>query len=257
MASGKILLTYIANSGITVEYRNKKVLVDGVHIQQTKPYYSVANKTLEKMLLNNEPYNNIDLMLFTHHHPDHFDAYAVNEILKRNKLTQMLGTPQVLSMIRSQNNYNEILSSQVWPITLEKNKSMRVKLKDINFEITALDHDGAEKQRVDNYAYLFEIRNKSFLHLGDAQASMANFENTQLFDREIDVLIAPFIFIGLAEGRRIIQKLKPQTVVISHLPDKKYDTGELLYKTYKVYKKHQSELPETIFLEKPGQTFLL
>ena len=257
MAAGKITLTYIANSGVTVEYKNKKVLIDGVHIQQTKPYYSVSDKTLEKMLLNNEPFNNIDLMLFTHHHPDHFDAYAVNEILKRNKLTHLVGTPQVLSMLRKQDNYNDELATQIWPMTLDKDNSMIVKLKSVNFEITSLDHDGAEKQRVDNYTYLFEVKNKTFLHLGDAQANMLNFENTTIFKREVDVLIVPFIFIGLPEGRKIINRIKPQTVIVSHLPDKKYDTSNLLYKTYKVYKKHQAELPETLFLEKPGQTFTL
>ncbi len=136
-------------------------------------------------------------------------------------------------------------------------KSIDVRLKDIPFQITALSHDGEIYAGVTNYAYMFELKNKVILHLGDAQPAVSNFEKTGIFESAVDYLFVPFPFIGLSEGREIINRIDPTRVFVMHLPDKQYDATNWLLKTYKVYKKYQSDLPDTEMLTKPGQTFRL
>lgn len=252
-STAKIELTYIANSGVSVQYKDKKIVIDGVHTKTMKPYYPVHDKTIEKMLLNKEPFNNIDLMFFTHHHTDHFDAMTTNEILKRNKHIQLVATESVLNMLSACDNYNEILASQIRPLSLPRYKSIQMNLREIPFEVISMAHDGETYQGVENFAFLFEIKNRVFLHAGDAQASIFNFQSAKLFEKHVDVLIVPFPFIGLAAGRKIITNIKPQKVIVTHLPNKKYDTMNWLYNTSKVYKKYQNDLPPVEFLLKPGQ----
>ena len=253
----KASVTYITNSGVCIEYKDKKILIDAVHTETALPYLSVDNAVLEKMLLNKEPYNNIDLMLFTHHHIDHFDAKSCNEILKRNKHAQLVGTQNVLSQIKAADNYNDVLISQLWGMQIPMGTSMQICLKDIPCEISCVTHDGAENAGVLNYTYMFEVRRKVFLHVGDAQVSVKNFEPTPIFNRKIDVLMVPFTFIGLTEGRKVISKINPQKLLVMHLPDRKYDKMNWGLKTAKVYKKYASELPDTVFLEEPGQSVLI
>ncbi|MFA0816306.1 MAG: MBL fold metallo-hydrolase [Anaerofustis sp.] len=250
-------LIYIANSGVCVQFKDKKVMIDGVHIKTPNPYFPTHEKTIEKMLLNKEPFHNIDLMLFTHHHTDHFDANATNEILKRNKHIQLVAPETVLNMLSASENYNPLLASQIRAVSIPKHKSMQMNLHDIPFEITHLIHDGETYQGVENYAYMFEIKNKVYLHVGDAQAAMSNFEPTNIFDKHVDVLIVPFPFIGLSAGRKIIKQIGPQRVIVVHLPNKKQDTMNWLHNTMKVYKKYHDELPPTEFLTKPGQIITL
>jgi L-ascorbate metabolism protein UlaG (beta-lactamase superfamily) len=257
MFGTKIISTYIANSGVLFQHKDKKILVDGVHTKQCKPYYNVDADILEKMVLNNAPLNNIDVLLFTHHHPDHFDPDMCIEILKRNKHLQLIGPDLVMSLIKQCSGYNEILDCQLWSMEVPNYKSIDVRLKDIPFQITALSHDGEIYAGVTNYAYMFELKNKVILHLGDAQPSVSNFEKTGIFESAVDYLFVPFPFIGLSEGREIINRIDPTRVFVMHLPDKQYDATNWLLKTYKVYKKYQSDLPDTEMLTKPGQTFRL
>ena len=255
--TAKIELIYIANSGVILRYKDTKVLIDGVHTKTPKPYFSVEHKTIEKMLLNKEPYNNIDLMFFTHHHSDHFEAEFTNEILRRNKHTQLVATTSVLDMLSKCSNYNELMAAQIRPITLPLYKSLQMNLNSIPFEVISLSHDGETYKGVENYAYLFEMKNKAILHVGDAQASLSNFENAEIFKKHVDYLIVPFPFIGLSAGRKIISNLNPLKVIVTHLPEKQYDKLDWIYNTKKVYKKYQNELPQTEFLTKPAQTLIL
>jgi L-ascorbate metabolism protein UlaG (beta-lactamase superfamily) len=256
-STSKIELIYIANSGICIRHKDRTVVIDGVHTQTPQPYYPVHIKTIEKMLLNKEPFQNIDLMFFTHHHTDHFDAEATNEILKRNKHIQLIATRTVLDMLAACDNYNEMLSAQIRPLSVPQYKSIQMNLRGIPCEVTSLLHDGEIYQGVENYSYLFELKNKLFLHVGDAQASLNNFESAGLFERHVDYLIVPFPFIGLRAGRKIITQIDPQKVIVTHLPNKKYDTSNWIYNTTKLYKKYQSSLPPVQFLLKPGQSITL
>ncbi len=257
MIANKASITYIANSGVCIEYKDKKILIDAVHTQAPKPYLSVSQDILEKMLLNKAPYNNIDLMFFTHHHTDHFDANSCNEILKRNKHAQIVATQSVLEKIKAADNYNEVLIPQLWSMDIPLGTSMQMCLKDIPCEISCVSHDGAENAGVKNYTFMFEMKHKVFLHVGDAQVSLDNFSSTPIFNRKIDILMVPFTFIGLTEGRKIISNIKPQKLLVMHLPDRKNDRMNWGLKTAKVYKKYASSLPETIFLEEPGQEVLI
>ena len=76
-----VTIEYIANAGVLFSNKGRKVLIDGVHIKPVAPYFSVSKEVVTKMINGVEPYDNIDVMVFTHHHIEHFDAMCVCEIL--------------------------------------------------------------------------------------------------------------------------------------------------------------------------------
>lgn len=253
----KLQIDYVANSGVMISSKDRKILIDGIHTEKQAPYYSVSPKQIEKMILNREPFHNIDILFFTHHHTDHFNPIYTNEFLKRNKHVQLIGTTSVLNMLASCDNYNDMLANQIRPISLPRHKSIQMNLRSIAFEVTSVAHDGEMYQGVENFGYLIEIKNKLIMHVGDAQPSIYNFQNSGLYNKNVDVLIVPFPFIGLEAGRKIINALRAAHVIVTHLPDKSQDEGNWLYNTYRLYKSHSGQLPKTTFFTKPGQRLFI
>ncbi len=255
MAFGKknVTLEYIANSGVLLENKGKKILIDGVHVKDIPPYFSVDKSTVNKMINGIAPYDKIDVMLFTHHHAEHFDATSVCEILKNNRLTQLICTFTVMERLKEAANFDPIIVSQVHEFEIPFSDSIMARIKDISFEVISIQHDGKNYNDVENFSYYFEFGGKTFLHLGDSAPVIENFEDADMFKRDIDVLLAPFPYIALRAGREIINKLNPRRVIIIHLPNKELDKGNWLYNTFRVYKKYERELPPMDFFTKPGE----
>ncbi|MCL1914544.1 MAG: MBL fold metallo-hydrolase [Eubacteriaceae bacterium] len=253
-SQSKIDIVYIANSGVLLSSKETKILIDGIHTTNVQPYFSVAPKTVEKIVLNKEPYDNIDLIFFTHHHADHYDPAFTSEFLANNKLVQMVATTSVLSQLSSAGGaYNDNLINQIRPLSLPRYKSLHMNLRSVPFEVYSIAHDGETYQGVENFAYLIELRGKTILHVGDAQPTVFNFQSAGLYGKKVDILIAPFPFIGLVAGRKIIKSMNPQLVIVTHLPNKAQDEGNWLYNTYRAFKKYESQMPQTTFYTKPGQ----
>jgi len=246
-------IEYIANSGVMLENKGRKVLIDGIHTKLVPPYYNTRKEVLNKIMNNEKPYDNIDILIFTHDHSEHFDAVAVCEILKRNRLTQLVCTYSARDKILNSPNFDPIIVSQIQELGVPKWQSMLIKLKETPFEVISMVHDGKEYSDVENFAYYFEMGGKTFMHLGDSAPSMENFENAGMFKREVDVLFAPFPYIALSTGREIINKLNPRRVIIVHLPNKELDKANWIDNTFRVFKKYERDLPPTDFFTKPGE----
>ena len=256
----KLSLRYVANSGVCLATRHKKILINAIHSNNKPPYHSVPAKSIEEMVLAKEPYNNIDLLLFTHNHEDYFSASLTNEVLKRNKLIQLFGTKDVIEDIKNEKNHNELLAPQIRTSELSKGRSLKMTIREISFEIFNLVHDDVEDKgyNYDNFAYIFELNNKIFLYVGNTISAQANFESSGIFGKyQIDYMIAPFSFIGRESGRKTIEKLDPSKIFISHLPQQKYDAMDWIGNTMKAYDRYKASLPPVEFMTTLGQEYKL
>lgn len=255
--SKKTSIRYVANAGVLLTHRNKKILIDGLHITFVKPYCSVDDATLEQIILNKAPFDKLDLMLFTHHHLEHFDAYTVCETLKTNRFTQLIGTPTITKLLKESNNFDPVIISQVNNFEIPRGKSIIANIKDIPVEIISMKHDGQKYKNVENFAYFFELGNTTFFHCGDSAPSYKSFEDCKIFKKRIDVLMVPFPFMGLREGREIIEEINPSQIIVMHLPDKRHDDQNYLLNTIQSFKENEKMFPQTDFLTTPGEEILL
>ena len=246
-------IEYIANEGVLISNRGTKILIDGIHTRNVPPYHRTSDKVLECVKNGIAPYDKIDLLVFTHHHSEHFSADAVCDILKNNRLTHILCTMTIRKLLFESLSFDPIIVSQIHSFDIPKYSSMMVSIKDVPFEIISLMHDGKNYGDVENFVYNFEIGDKIFMHLGDSLPSIENFEKGKMFDREVDVLFAPFPYLGLRAGREILKRMKPKRVVILHLPDKEQDTAKWIDNTIRIYKNHKKELPPIEFFLNIGE----
>ena len=93
-------VTYISNAGILLECNDNKIMVDSFCNSALSIYKSPSDETKKLMISGINQFENIDALLFTHNHTDHFDAESTLSFLKNNKKTLMLAPSKVVMEIK-------------------------------------------------------------------------------------------------------------------------------------------------------------
>lgn len=79
----KFKLKYLLDSAVLIEYGEDKFLVDG--IVSDKQHFDVMDNHMEHALMNREGiFENINFLLFTHCHGDHFSNSKLRKFLSKN-----------------------------------------------------------------------------------------------------------------------------------------------------------------------------
>ena len=74
-----------ANSGVLVSFGGRRVLVDGIYGKNR--FFSPPLKEVQRAVFGmDSPYRDVDFLLFTHRHTDHFDAAYTDEYARNNRV---------------------------------------------------------------------------------------------------------------------------------------------------------------------------
>lgn len=252
-------ITYIANAGVMIEVNGKKILIDALNNDKIPLYKTPTDEAREMIIQGKPPFDNIDVMLFTHHHSDHFDTDSTIEFIKHNRHTFILSTGETISKIESQlsllndgttNDLENIRLVQLNP-ALHKAESFNV--NGINLQAISMLHEGKEYEAVQNLAYLIDVQGTTLLHVGDAKPYDGNFAHHNFIEENIDALIAPFSYVGILPGRRVINEhIKPHKIATVHLPYKEADAFGWIDATKRSYNRVKATFTDTVFFEEPG-----
>lgn len=245
-------VTYISNAGILLEYNDKKIMIDGFCNSILPIYKSPSDETKEFMISGINQFENIDALLFTHNHPDHFDAQSTVSFLKNNKKTIILAPSKVIMEIKQ--GFPDIESRRLVNLKETLGKTEDININGIDIKSISMLHDGKEYRNVSNLAYLVNIAGKRVLHVGDAKPIKENYIHLGLIQENIDLLIAPFPYIGLPGARQVIEKyIKPRKIALVHLPYREMDTYGWIDQTMKSYLRVKDTITETVFFENIGE----
>ncbi|NTW72623.1 MAG: MBL fold metallo-hydrolase [Eubacteriaceae bacterium] len=239
-------IAHQANTGflLTDELNGKKVLIDAIHTAEVKPYKKTDDQTLFKMIEGVPPFDNIDLLLYTHYHEDHFDGRNTLRFLKNNGNTKLFSTSQTLELLRSNEEYDILLEPRLLSAELANKETRKFTIDRITFECTPLIHDGKEYQDVINFCYTLHMENKKIFHCGDAQPSELNYQQTAIPDLGITDALLDFPYVTLTAGRKVVQNyIKPEKIYIMHLPEESEDSYGWLNTVNKVVERYKEELP--------------
>lgn len=245
-------ITYVSNAGVLISVNNKKILIDGL-CKSDIPIYKNPPAEISKQIIRGiPPFDNIDIMLITHHHSDHFDSNSIGEFLKYNLNTMVVSTHEVISKIKNHIPYTEV--SNLIELNPVLHSEEKITVNGINIHTISMTHDGKEYKDIQNFSYLVEHGLKVF-HIGDAGPFQENFNTLNLKQRRIDLLIAPFPYIGLPSARKIIKEyINPQKIAIVHFPYKELDGFGWIDATKKSYERVKNDFIITEFLEDIGDS---
>ena len=140
----KVKVSYLAHSFFKISSSGKNLLVD--------PFFEhPSQQRLIKCPITESSLKNIDVILITHEHPDHFDKAAIERIANREKC----------AIVATRNVLNELNINHAQCIEVSSYDEKLVR----GFKITTLPaHHPTAFYPV---SYLIKIGNKTIFHAGD------------------------------------------------------------------------------------------
>ena len=213
-------VTYIGNEGFMIQAGGKKVLVDALFDGSTT-YLAPAQELLAQMTRGSAPFADVDLLLVTHPHGDHFNAKLVIEFLRHHTHCQLIAHTQVVDLLRKEEGFAQI-EKQIHEVKLEPGAYAHVSLNGIDLDALCLKHmaDNPDQEQTRNLAFDVELGGARFLHMGDSSIIQnETYLNRYPFERSpVDLLFLNEYDRTHTTQKFIAEKIKPSQIVAMHIP---------------------------------------
>ena len=214
---GGVTITYLQNEGVLISDGENQILIDAVFNFGANSGWVVLESMERSKLINAQPpYDMIDLLLITHAHGDHYGTSSVISHLNGNPNTKMVAPSQVTNGFTPR--------SQIVNINVPKFSRETLTVNSIKIDILSLRHFdafGNDFSTVQNYGYLIDLDGFKVLHLGDVDMTAENFDNFDLANEGIDVVIIPTFVksVHLTTTNRdvMLNQIGPTDIIGTHL----------------------------------------
>lgn len=233
-----MVIMYVANEGFLLRASNRKILIDALFGKFESNWCEVPSREMiEKMEKAIEPFDQIDLILVSHAHIDHFNAEIVSKHLESNEAATLICPGQVVQELKKDDGY-EKFSSRVREVTPEYNVPLqKIDIEGMGIKVWRLTHapyyveseETKQKQNkhenVQNLGFTIEIEDKRIFHGGD-WAYYDTGEQTNPLEEQIDLaFLSVGAYLGLhkPDSKMIRQHKSPKNIVLMHL----YPVGEI------------------------------
>jgi len=252
---------YIANEGFLIQVGDNKILIDAMFNDETINYAHVPDKgTLRSLEEAAPPFDDIDLILVTHRHRDHFAPELVLRHMANNPDVLLLAPPQAIELLRGREPELENFGKRIKEVKLELHSSTEMNLRGIRVEAHRLRHSayiakneetGESRNRhegVQNLAYLIEIDGVKLFHAGDAVLSqnLEYFTEDNFPSRKVNIAFLEFFDWSEETKELLAERLLPEHVVFMHLPREKEQIEK--------YARHlQAKFQNAVIFLEPGE----
>lgn len=210
-------VTYIANEGVLIAAKGKKVLIDGLHQKYLDEYSYPPDDLREKLESAKGEFEGIDLVLVSHIHGDHFHPGSVGRLLASDKHSVLASSPQVVQSIEENFSDYEKVKSRVHAVGFEFGKESSLETG-ILVRYLALSHGTGRHATIQNLGHVIDVGGVRFLHLGDADMTDENFSPFELEKAGIDVAFIPYWYLRSEKGREFVDRqFAPKHIIAVHV----------------------------------------
>ena len=235
-----IKISQVVNAGVLIETGNKKILIDGIHCTDTHEWSFIDEGLMNQIIHKDKKFHDINLLLFSHQHVDHFNKEKVFEYIKYNHVEKLA----ICDLYDEKLNNYGILEE----LKTDFNEVGTIDTYDIKVKYFKTKHLKHEQFGINHYSFIINIRNINILYMGDA-----DFSNEKMFDLlkncKINVMIAPFLIATHKAGKGFINKINPYLLIINHLPNKKDDKYNYRTLSEKAIVRNLSDVPEAVVFQ--------
>lgn len=203
--------TYLGNSAILVETGEHKILFDPFFHNGFSIYQLVTAALRNAMMQGAAPYNNIDAIVISHAHEDHFSAHDVHTYMKRFPATLLFAPKQAVDHMMSLQYFPQ-LATRIHSFSLAFNADTETRtVGGLKVMATRIPHAGwPGRQDIENLVFrVFTNGGKSAMHMGDADPSTAHYSpyKKDFAQHKVDINFPPYWFFMSAEGRDILHDI--------------------------------------------------
>lgn len=216
-------VTLLANAGLLMEYRGTKLLIDGIYGPENHPFSNLPPRMWEEMKQGEGIFRNVDCLLFTHAHPDHFSPQMTAEYLTHRTVKGVF-LPQTRSVRESA--LPRLLQDKGIPAAYltEETDHMGWKVApDITVRAFSTLHLDKKYHHVHHFCYLLSFGEKNVLICADVDYISEDFSRIGRFPLHA-AFVNPLFFSQLRRRRFFRGELKAEHICIYHVPFSGEDT---------------------------------
>ncbi|WP_317854136.1 MBL fold metallo-hydrolase [Chakrabartyella piscis] len=237
----------LSNAGIIVVHNGIRILIDGLYKDLGGNFSQLPDWAWNTMQQGKGELGNIDYLLFTHSHYDHYYAPYVNQYLEKNQVKGVLFPP----VDDTKGLEEQVQMYEDKKITLDAAGCATLE-SDITLRIMTTRHVDERFHHVPNQCISLEIGGQKLAFLADADCYESDFQAAKDFVADI-VFVTP-IFYNNAVGRRILrEQIHAKTIVMYHLPSPEDDRFMYHKMAVQGAKRHALPDEETLIWNESGQ----
>ena len=223
----ELKITYLANCGFLYESDKSKVLIDPLGTEFGNFFYLPSEEIKNNIVNGKIPFNNIDLLLITHIHGDHFNAKLSESFLLTNSKAKMICPPQVYKQMKDSCSNFAKIESQIISPDLSFNELKKIKINEFSVSVIRMQHgtdrslkglsfsDYTEYEKTENFGYVIHFNTKNIFHQGDACLKI-NEKALKNIGCSIDVSHLSYFDWDSISLNILKKELKPETVIFMH-----------------------------------------
>ena len=219
-AAARLELLYLANEGVIVSDGGRRVAIDALFGDGLPDYPAVPAAERAALEGGRGDFGQIDLLLATHAHADHFDPAAVARHLAANPDALFVSTPAAVAALLALPDGSAFAERTRGLLPAEGAARETIAWRGIRVTAFNLHHGRELVTPVDHLGFLVELGGRRIVHLGDTEATLA--ELTAALGRErgrIDLLLVPYWRLLPADDRAGLRRaLEPKRLAAFHLP---------------------------------------
>lgn len=214
---GPLTLTPVANAGVLLSSGGTKVLIDALFDQPDPAYRAPAPEVLDNMLKGASPYRDVDLVLVTHNHPDHFDARLAVRYLEAREGPLLVAPADAVAEMRKQAADWARIVSRVVSLDLKVGEKAEQEIGAVRLTAFRTLHGNQESPM--NIMYLFDLGGWRVFHEGDSPGVPEEYVAFGLGGARVDLALVHFWFPLDPDCARFLQEvLRAGHIALTHLP---------------------------------------
>jgi L-ascorbate metabolism protein UlaG (beta-lactamase superfamily) len=215
-ADSTLRVTYVGNEGFLIELGDKKVLIDALYRTGVSGYVVHSPAVRSKLEGARPPFDNVDLVLASHHHADHFHPASVGMHLVKNKSSVFLSTKQSVEQMESDFRGYRTLAARIQGVFPEEGASTDVERNGITVRALNLHH--GRGRPIQNLGFLVQANGYSILHVGDTEVTPDAFKAYGLDSARVDVFFLPYWFLAYDNHSDVVSSVAADVLVPMHIP---------------------------------------
>jgi L-ascorbate metabolism protein UlaG (beta-lactamase superfamily) len=196
-AYSDVRVTFVGNAGFLITVGDKKVLIDAM-FEGFPPGYEQP-LMIQSLLLNAEPpFDNVDLILATHDHADHFSAEMVRQHMQNNSNAVFISTTQATSQLAD-------FGDRVIAVDPVAGTPVNTEANGIQVEAIYLSHGTVPRGQIETYnnGYIVTINGIKIFHTGD-NAALRDVVQYKLSEQNIDLAFIEHFYLRNSASRGIL-----------------------------------------------------
>jgi len=237
-------ITLVGNSGFLITVGDNKVLIDALY-EAFEHGYQIPPTVMESLMNATPPFDNVDLILATHKHADHFSVKTVRRYLEKYPEVKFASTAQITSMLTE-------FGDRIITLDAKVGEPVEVNIDGIEVEAIYLSHgvplNGASETI--NNAYVAKIAGVTIFQTGDVDPSLFTMDKMQgyhLADKNIDVALIQHYLLSDSAYLNVVNDLINSSYLIPiHY---EYNNGIVDWAKIKEY------YPDAVYFAKEKQTW--